>query len=468
MRIRNLFESTKVAVVAFGRLNPPTIGHEKLVNKIKNIAGDHYLFLSHTQKPKTDPLAFDDKVAFAQKFFPGITVGHQSVRTPIQMLQMLEQQGYTDIVYVAGSDRVESFTKLFNDYNGKEYNFRSISVVSAGERDPDADGAEGMSASKMRAAAVAGDYDSFESGTPDSQLAKQMYDAVRNGMGVKESAVAESSVVLDKSSLREYIRIAINEYLAKEHDIEKLAAILKTLLGKTVTHRGKNYQVTSEDINAVLERGSDAAEPTASTITPSVLKDIERYADQLFAAVGIDVEFTRHFLDRANDPRNRTPITPSELEALFKKAYTKWGKKIAQLGPDAQAVIKDMESDINMPFVLYWDREREELDLIAKTVMRKKNFATSNQQFTVEQGAATTQYYYDVYTVANRKIVKLDSLNQAEYPDTINSDLRFSTNRLAALIVRRSDGKTIMYDAVGDKWVVYKKLDHWEVEDHRG
>lgn len=185
MLLRELFEAPKkIAVAAFGRMNPPTIGHEKLVNKIKSQSGDHYIFLSQTQKPKDNPLPFDVKLDFAKKFFPGINVGHPQVRTPIQMLQLLEKLGYTDVIYVAGSDRVESFDKLFNDYNGKEYNFNSITVINAGERDPDAEGAEGMSASKMRAAAAQGNLEAFAQGVPKSALAKDMYDAVRNGMGL--------------------------------------------------------------------------------------------------------------------------------------------------------------------------------------------------------------------------------------------------------------------------------------------
>ena len=193
MKLRQIFEAPqKVAVTAFGRMNPPTIGHDKLVNKITAIEGDHYLFLSQTQKPKDNPLPFDVKLQFAKKFFPSVNVGHPTVRTPIQMLQMLEKLGYTDIVYVAGSDRVEQFEKLFNDYNGKEYNFNSIRVVSAGERDPDADGAEGMSASKMRVAAAAGDFDSFAQGVPSPALAQKLYDAVRTGMGVKDTVSTEA------------------------------------------------------------------------------------------------------------------------------------------------------------------------------------------------------------------------------------------------------------------------------------
>ncbi len=113
------------------------------------------------------------------------------------------------------------------------------------------------------------------------------------------------------------------------------------------------------------------------------LDGVEKFADRLFAKVGIDVEFTRHFLDRVNDERNKKQITTAELTRLFKQTYNKHGKKIPQLGPDAEAVISDMKTDINMPFVLNWDKQTQEFELVAKTVMRKKGFATSNQKLSV-------------------------------------------------------------------------------------
>ena len=105
MHLRELFEAPqkRTAVVAFGRMNPPTIGHQKLVEKLKSYDGDHYVFLSQSQKPKTDPLAFADKLRFAKFFFPEITIGHPNVRTPMDMMSMLQKLGYTDIIYVAGS-----------------------------------------------------------------------------------------------------------------------------------------------------------------------------------------------------------------------------------------------------------------------------------------------------------------------------------------------------------------------------
>ena len=121
---------------------------------------------------------------------------------------------------------------------------------------------------------------------------------------------------------------------------------------------------------------------TEKFITKSDLDQIEKYADKIFAKVGIDVEFTRHFLDRVNDERNKKQITTAELTRLFKQTFAKHSKKIPKMGPDAEAVIKDMRTDINMPFVLNF--KNGELELVAKTIMRKKNFKTPNPELAVE------------------------------------------------------------------------------------
>lgn len=126
-------------------------------------------------------------------------------------------------------------------------------------------------------------------------------------------------------------------------------------------------------------------------VTQQQLDALESVLDKVFAKLGIDVEFTRHFLDRVNDERNIRPISIKELGMLFKKEFIKWGKPIAQMGPDAQAVMKDLETDINIPFVLQWNDRKGELELIAKTVMRKKDFKTSNKEFPVEQQSIGSQ-----------------------------------------------------------------------------
>ena len=204
MHLREIFEADgKTAVFAFGRMNPPTIGHKKLVDKMEGYPGDHFLFLSHTQKPKTDPLSFAEKVFFAQKSFgTHVTVGNKDVKTIIQAMQHLQASGYNEVVYVAGSDRVESFTKLLNTYNGKDYEFDSIDVISAGERDPDAEGAEGMSASKLKAAAVEDDFETFKQGVAgDERLAQMMFNKVRAGMGVNVVNDSVSEEDLDEYKL---------------------------------------------------------------------------------------------------------------------------------------------------------------------------------------------------------------------------------------------------------------------------
>ena len=204
MRIHQITEAPRrTATIAFGRMNPPTIGHAKVVAVVKSQGGDPYIFLSQSQKPKTDPLSFEQKLGFAKAFFPGVNVGDPEVRTIFEALIKVYKMGYTDLVYVAGSDRVTQFTDLINKYNGQEdqYTFDSIQVVSAGERDPDAEGAEGMSASKMRAAAAAGDFEAFKSGTPNPDMAQSMYDAVRNGMGVTDQEPVPEADAVNKRSM---------------------------------------------------------------------------------------------------------------------------------------------------------------------------------------------------------------------------------------------------------------------------
>lgn len=119
-------------------------------------------------------------------------------------------------------------------------------------------------------------------------------------------------------------------------------------------------------------------------VTDKDLKEVERYADSLFKAVGVDIQFTKHFLERVNDERNIKQITVDELSELFRKTFKMYGTRIPKLGKDAEAVLNDMKTNINLPFVLKWDDKSQELDLVAKTVMRKKNFMTPNKKLVVQ------------------------------------------------------------------------------------
>lgn len=123
---------------------------------------------------------------------------------------------------------------------------------------------------------------------------------------------------------------------------------------------------------------------TPKYVTDKDLKEVERYADSLFKAVGVDIQFTKHFLERVNDERNIKQITVDELSELFRKTFKMYGTRIPKLGKDAEAVLNDMKTNINLPFVLKWDDKSQELDLVAKTVMRKKNFMTPNKKLVVQ------------------------------------------------------------------------------------
>ena len=186
--------------ISFGRMNPPTIGHEKLCDMTKKVAaGSEYrIYPSFTQNPAKDPLPHSLKVAYMRKMFPShkkaITVDDRA-KTFINVATLLYEEGYRNLTMVAGSDRVAEFTNLLNKYNnspdksGKQiFKFDSIKVVSAGERDPDAEGVAGMSASKMRKAAAEGDFDSFKLGLPSKfRDAKKLFRDVRKYMNIRES-----------------------------------------------------------------------------------------------------------------------------------------------------------------------------------------------------------------------------------------------------------------------------------------
>ena len=146
-------------------------------------------------------------------------------------------------------------------------------------------------------------------------------------------------------------------------------------------------------------------------LTKSDLDAVEKYADRLFAKIGLDVEFTRHFLDRVNDARNGKQITQAELTRLFKQSFNKHKKTFEKLPKDVEAVLNDIRTDINMPFVIKLDKNRE-LDMVAKTIMRKKNFSTSNKKYTVEDEKriprkpgqkAGSDKHSDLYTDENPK-----------------------------------------------------------------
>ena len=241
-------------VFTFGRLNPSTVGHEKLVDKVKQVAkrlnAEPHVFLSHSQNSKKDPLNYNQKFKYAKQAF-GNVVYKSNARTVIQIMQELEKMNHKDVVMVVGSDRVQEFRALLNKYNGKDYNFNSIKVVSAGERDPDAEGVSGMSASKMRAAVSAGDQASFMQGVPSKlsrQSAARMYSDLRSAMNITEDfndfdwELWAETVDIDDEEILDEAVLSFAQRIKRARTMKRLAPRMKNL------RRIKKFRMADKDI----------------------------------------------------------------------------------------------------------------------------------------------------------------------------------------------------------------------------
>ena len=194
----HLYESnqSKSIVFSFGRFQPPTIGHKLLIDKVVSLAkkykADHVIYASKTQDSKSNPLNVNTKVNYLRKMFSGVHFepANEEVRTFIEALKKLHSQGYKKVYMVAGSDRLADYQRLFDKYNGGEdFSFDVLQAVSAGERDPDAEGAAGMSGTKMRQAAFNNDFASFRKGVPSSLSdsdAKKLMNEIRKSRPLKE------------------------------------------------------------------------------------------------------------------------------------------------------------------------------------------------------------------------------------------------------------------------------------------
>ena len=205
-------EAKKEITFTFGRLNPPTIGHGKLFDSVARVAsgGTYRIYVSQSQDPKKNPLEYTQKVKYIRKMFPKharSVILDRDIRNLFDVLTELYDQGYTQANFVVGSDRVGEFERLTAKYNGVKgrhgfYNFQGgVNVISAGERDPDAEGVTGMSASKMRSAASANDFQTFSKGLPSGfKDAKDLFNDVRKGMGLTESHDFRSHIQLEPVS----------------------------------------------------------------------------------------------------------------------------------------------------------------------------------------------------------------------------------------------------------------------------
>lgn len=234
--------------IAFGRFNPPTIGHQQLMDVAAQSAasdqGDYLIYPSRSQDKKKNPLDPDTKVSYMRRMFPAHSeriVNDANTKTIFDVLKKAHNDGYTNVRIVGGADRVKEFEKLSNNYNGQLYAFDNIQVVSAGERDPDAKGVEGMSASRMRLAAAEGDFKKFREGLPpeySKKDAQELFDTLRGAMNIKEGwQLWEIAPKFDYQTLREnYVQNIV-------FNVGQLVENLNTGLVGRIIRRGTNYLI---------------------------------------------------------------------------------------------------------------------------------------------------------------------------------------------------------------------------------
>ena len=250
-------ERTKgTLTIAFGRFNPPTTGHEKLLDTVASSSddGDYVIVPSRSQDKKKNPLDADQKVAVMRQMFPNHSeriVNDPQNRTIFDVLKKAHNDGYTNVRMVVGADRQKEFDKLTNNYNGLKYDFDKVEVRSAGDRDPDGDGIEGMSASKQRKYAAENDFENFLKGVPtamNKKVARELFKNIRTGMNIKEGwNLWEIAPIFDWKNLREH-------FVGKKiYKVGELVENLNTGLVGRIIRRGTNYLICVTEDNIMFK-----------------------------------------------------------------------------------------------------------------------------------------------------------------------------------------------------------------------
>jgi len=284
----------KAVVLGWGRMNPITVGHEKLVNKIKSVARQEsatpLIYISHSQDAKKNPLDYDDKIMLAKKAFGNKLIVKSNARTIIQIMQELQKK-FSRVILVVGQDRIKQFDDLLNKYNGKDYTFDNISIVSAGDRDPDSEGVDGMSASKMRVAASQGDFKKFKTGLPRrlQSDAQDVYDMVRGGMKIAEMLELDEALTIQQRRMRAITMRKFKSKIAqgrrrmakKAATMDKLKsrarkAAIKIIRKKVAGKKGEKYATLSPSEKMLIDKRvakkKSAIDRIAKKLLPQVRK----------------------------------------------------------------------------------------------------------------------------------------------------------------------------------------------------
>lgn len=264
----------KTAVFTFGRMNPPTVGHEKLIKKVMSVASSKgatpFIFLSHTQDPKKNPLTNKQKVKFIKLGVPTAAKAIQQVpkiRTPFDAIKYLIDMGYENVIMVVGADRVNDFKKRIQPYIGHPdkkvaINLDSFDVVSAGARDPDSEGVSGMSASKMRHLAIKNNFRQFRKGVPSGlsdRFARELFDLVRVGMRISEEIIrTRGSLGKDRIEMPQITRQDIQLFI---RELEREGVPVRSDTRYVSSLKPSQNEVDLDKIKDKAQSLSDGEEP---------------------------------------------------------------------------------------------------------------------------------------------------------------------------------------------------------------
>ena len=376
------------------------------MDKVKSASSDYKIYLSRSEDSKKNPLGAREKLDLMKRMFPqhARNIAINPSNNVLDILTKLYDTHHR-VIMVAGSDRVREFDTLLNRYNNVKsrhgyYYFEDIKVVSAGDRDPDAEGAAGMSASKMRAAAAKGDLEAFKSGLPGSSKGngERIMTQVRKGMKLAASYKMETYKPI--TSVEGFEQEQVRDLYVRDmiFNINDKVDYIKEDIKGTVKRRGTNYIVIEDnnnnlhkawiwdclpiaadreievrEYNTNIDYGFEAvSEMTENKISQSEINNLERFADRILNKYGVDIEFTRHFVDRLNDARNNPSIKVAELQKFFKKIQKNKARNIIKQNDQTDAVLKDMETNLNLPVKII--KRGNEFEVINKTIMRKTNF----------------------------------------------------------------------------------------------
>ena len=255
----------KHIVFSYGRMNPPTAGHSKVVDKVKShadkIGANHAVVVSHSQNNKTDPLHHEHKKEYLRHIHPDVNFEHSTKDHPhfLAQLKKFNHEGHTHATMVVGSDRVKQFKSLAHKYNGKEYNYKKIHVLSAGQRDPDAEGVAGISGTKMRAHASGNDFKSFKSGlhpNHSDEHAKKLYKATRQCMNLQKEEVG--MLDFQKFLLKEDME-GMSQKSGDKRSTESGAGMTAQGVAKYNRRTGGNLKTAVTTPPSKLKKGSKAA-----------------------------------------------------------------------------------------------------------------------------------------------------------------------------------------------------------------